>query len=125
MKNLSGILIALVIVVDSVASKRSSTIPLNFFEAIQKMNTLLRNPLLLSSDQKRQINKMASNKDRYIIDLLEELTSYNFVNQKSLLSSNPKLPNITTECSLQLVQWFISITSKPPQLWALSGNFNN
>ena len=57
MKNLSVILIALVIVVESVASKRSSTIPLNFFEEIQKLNTLLRNPLLLSSDQKRQLLK--------------------------------------------------------------------
>jgi hypothetical protein len=121
MKYLSVILIALVIVVESVASKRSSTIPLNFFEAIQKMNTLLRDQPLFSSDQKRQINKIASNKDRFIIDLLEELTSFNFVNEKSLLSNNSKLPNITTECSLQLVQWFISITSKPPQLWALSG----
>jgi hypothetical protein len=121
MKNLSVILIVLVIVVESVASKRSSTIPLNFFEAIQKMNTLLRDQPLFSSDQKRQINKIASNKDRFIIDLLEELTSFNFVNEKSLLSNDSKLPNITTECSLQLVQWFISITSKPPQLWALSG----
>ena len=86
------------------------------------MNTLLRNPLLLSSDQKRQLNKIASNKDRFIIDLIEELTSFNFVNENYLLSNNSKLPNITTECSLQLVQWFISITSKPPQLWALSGH---
>jgi len=113
----------IVISVKADSTQTPSPIPLNFFDAIQKFYRLRDRPVL-SKNQIDQINKLASNKDKFIISLLEELTNFYFEKERNNFSDElriPKLPNITTECSLQLVQWFIAITSKPPKLWALSG----
>lgn len=100
------------------SSESRNPIPLNFFDAIQKFN-ILRNRPVPTKNQIDQINKFASNKDQFIVNRLEELTSFYLVEEGINFSKKANLPNITTECSLQLLQWFIAIKSK--ELWAISG----
>ena len=114
------ILIAVLSVSSKIDAYRSkSPIPLNFFEAIENLNYKLNNKqTLLSESQLDLIQRLGSNKDEFIINLLEKLTSQYF-SENNITKFN--LPNVTTECSLQLVHWFLSVSSKPPQMWALSG----
>ena len=96
------------------AHSNKSPIPLNFIEGIEKIKQKLDLAQLYSKSDFDFINKIPFSQDQFIVDTLENFALLHE-------TSSIKLPNITTECGLQLVQWFESIKSSPPQLWAFSG----